>query len=485
MNSLISYARYPFLWIQYLFQRVGQWLANLFEEGKQDSKKNSIAVLDGVRACAILFVIVFHINRLTGDSLWSSTENPLASSVSTAGGTGVTLFFVLSGFLLFMPFAKALLFNTQWPLNRVFYLRRFLRIVPGYYVSLLLLILFLHPEYLHRDHLKDLALFLTFFMDSSRATFRQLDGPFWTLATEWQFYMILPLITLAIALLMRRVPIQKRLQAVTLCLAGLIALGLFVRYYGFYFQARPSATFLVPRKYLNIVLFFTFGITGKYTEDFAVGMFVSLCYIYAQHPSTSKKFAQTWERLSMWLWGGGMIILVFSAMWHFNANSPGGWPFLNGLLPYFNWLSEMVLAFGYAACIAAILYGPLGLKRLFQWPLLRWIGLISYSLYMWHYPLLQVFGNNVLPLFHIHNRYFAYSLYWVWALLIIFPVALLSYTIVEKPWIKLGDRWRISIEQNHRAQVAAQKAAAKPEKVVERPSSLDQEIAREQETVSL
>src|SRR5258707_2347955 len=192
MNSLLPYVRFPFLWIQNWFQRVGQWLANLFEEGKQDSKKNSIAVLDGVRACAILFVIVFHINRLTGDSLWSSTENPLASSVSTAGGTGVTLFFVLSGFLLFMPFAKALLFNTRWPLNRVFYLRPFLRIIPGYYVSLLLLILFLHPEYLHRDHLKDLALFLTFFMDSSRATFRQLNGPFWTLATTRQWLLMPP-----------------------------------------------------------------------------------------------------------------------------------------------------------------------------------------------------------------------------------------------------------------------------------------------------
>jgi peptidoglycan/LPS O-acetylase OafA/YrhL len=485
MNSLIAYVRYPFLWLQFIFQRIGQWLANLFEEGKQDTKKNSIAVLDGVRACAILFVMVFHINRITGDNLWSSSENPLASSVSTAGGTGVTLFFVLSGFLLFMPFAKALLFNTQWPLNRVFYLRRFLRIIPGYYVSLLLLILFLHPEYLHRDHLKDLLLFVTFFMDSSRATFRQLNGPFWTLATEWQFYMILPLIAPGIALLMRRVPMRKRLQAVTLCLAGIIALGLFVRYWGFYYQAHPTATFLVPRKYLNIVLFFTFGITGKYTEDFAVGMVVSLCYIYAQHPSTGKKFVRTWERLSPWLWGGGMIVLVFSAMWHFNANSPGGWPFLDGLLPYFNWLSEMVLASGYAACIAAILFGSPGLKRPFEWPLLRWIGLISYSLYMWHLPLLDVFGTYVLPHFHIQNHYFAYSLYWIWALLVIFPVALLSYVMVEKPWMKLGDQWRRSIEKNHREKLASQIEAVQQEKVVERPSVIDREMVREQEAVSL
>ncbi|HXX79859.1 MAG TPA: acyltransferase family protein, partial [Ktedonobacteraceae bacterium] len=125
-------------------------------------------------------VLVFHVNRVTGDNLWNQAEYPLASSISTAGGIGVTLFFVLSGFLLFMPFAKALLFKTNWPLVGVFYMRRVLRILPAYYVSLFLLILLQHPEYLHRDHLKYLVLFLTFFMDSSRATFRQLNGPYWT-----------------------------------------------------------------------------------------------------------------------------------------------------------------------------------------------------------------------------------------------------------------------------------------------------------------
>ncbi len=184
----------------------------------------------------------------------------------------------------------------------------------------------------------------------------------------------------------------------------------------------------------------------------------------------------------MWLWGGGMIVLVFSAMWHFNDNSTAAWPFLNGLMPYFNWLSEMVLAFGYAACIAAILYGPPSLKRFFSWPLLRWIGLISFSLYMWHLPLLGIFGTNILPLLHIQNRYFAYSLIWVWTLLVIFPFALLSYAVVEKPWMKLGDQWRRSIEQKYRAKLVLQKEA---KEAAERQSAMDQEIAREQETVSL
>ena len=434
--------------IQAFLQRVYQLLARLLEDKKQTGN-NSIAVLDGVRACAILFVIIFHINRTTGDNLWSRIDNPLATSVSTAGGTGVTLFFVLSGFLLFMPYARALLFESRWPLARVYYLRRVLRIVPGYYLSLFLIILLFQPEYLHPDHFKDLALFLTFFMDSSQSTFRQINGPFWTLATEWQFYMILPLIALAIAVVVKRVPIQRRLQAVTLCLVSLILWGLFVRYCGFYYTQNPTQTFLVPRSVLNVILFFSFGITGKYTEDFAVGMFVSLCYIYAQHPSSGEKLNAVAHRLSLWLWRGGIVILVFSAMWHFN-HEMHGWPFLNWLYPYYDWLSEMLLAIGYGACIAAILFGPAALKRPFEWPLLRWIGLISFSLYMWHLPLIVVFRDHVLPYIHSLNTFTAYGLYWLWAFAVIFPLVFFCYLLIEKPWMKLGDQWRRGIEKRRK-----------------------------------
>src|SRR5260221_4346248 len=163
-------------------------------------------------------VMVFHIDRMTGDNLWSRVTYPLATSISTAGGTGVTLFFVLSGFLPVMPFAKALLYKTRWPLARVFYLRRALRIIPAYYVSLFLIILFSQPEYLHRDHLKDLFLFATLFMDSTRTTFRQINGPFWTLATKWQIYMLLPLICLANVLIVIPVPCQMRSGAVAIFL---------------------------------------------------------------------------------------------------------------------------------------------------------------------------------------------------------------------------------------------------------------------------
>src|SRR5712691_3175918 len=261
LNIFTRYIQYLYTWLRHILQQIGQWLSTILGDNKQEGK-NTIAVLDGVRACAIILVLTFHINRVTGDNLWSMTAFPLASSVSTAGGTGVTLFFVLSGFLLFLPFAKSLLFQSTWPSPRVFYLRRVFRIVPAYYVSLFLIIVFFQPQYLHWDHLKDLMLFLTFFMDSTQQTFRQINGPFWTLAIEWQFYMFLPLLAWGISRLVRRVSPQGRLRALIFCLIGMIIWGLCLRYGGLYFTEHPTQTFLFPRSVLNVALFFLFGVQG-------------------------------------------------------------------------------------------------------------------------------------------------------------------------------------------------------------------------------
>ncbi len=442
----------------YILQATGRWLKHIFDEPQHDPQKSTILALDGVRACAILMVIIFHINRTTGDSLWVWQTNPIASAVATAGGTGVTLFFVLSGFLLFMPYAKGLLFNGRWPLARVFYLRRALRILPGYYLSLLILVVLTMPAYFQPAGLVNLGLFASLFMDSSGLTFRKLNGPYWTLAVEWQFYLILPLLALGIFLLVRGVRPERRLRAVILCLLGVMVGGLFVRFWGFYFQANPAATFLVPRPALNVVLFFIFGQTGKYTEDFAVGMLCALYYIYAQRVPTGQRLAHRLRESSLWLWGVGILILAFSALWHFQANTNppvAVWPFLDPLMAYFSWLSEMLLAIGYGMCILGILYRPGVLQRPFTWKPLRWLGLISYSLYIWHLPLIILLQTRILPPAYEMNKYLYYSLYWAWALLVIVPFCVLYYALVEKPGIHLGDRWRKVIEERHRAQQPA------------------------------
>jgi peptidoglycan/LPS O-acetylase OafA/YrhL len=453
-------------WIQWIRDRqhwVVRWLTNELEENKP---KGTIAVLDGVRAFAIIFVIVYHVNRMTGDQLWDKFTHPFASALSTFGSSGVILFFVLSGFLLFMPFAKALLFESHWPSVHLFYVRRMLRILPGYYLSLFVIILLFQPQYLQADHRHQLLLFLTFFMDSSSSTFRQLNGPYWTLGIEWWFYMLLPFITIGIYAIVRHVPRQRRLPAVACCLFALLAWGLFVRFWGFYFLLdHPTQTFLVPRNVLNVILFFSFGRTGKYLEVFALGMLVSLCYIYTTQAAKENRLKLVARWASPWLFAGGILLLYFAAMWHFMHDyNYHGWSFINALAPYYDEFCDFTYGLGFSACVAAILFGPTFLQRPFAWTPLRWIGLVSYGLYIWHLQLFIILMNDILPHFHGLNYYVSYSLYWVWAFLVVIPFALLFYVVIEKRWMKLGNDLRRKLEQPRNASQHARGQSTVPDK---------------------
>ncbi len=359
----------------------------------QKTGKNSIAALDGVRAIAALMVVTLHVNEAAGVP-WKVNQDPLLTTVAVFGRMGVDLFFVLSGFLLFMPYAKALLFQEKWPSPRTFYLRRMFRIWPGYYVSLFAMIFFFNRQYLQPDHWKRLGLFLTFFMDLSPQTWQMLNGPFWTLAIEWQFYMLLPLIALYFSWLVRRFSSspQQRLKAVLGCCVGLVTWGLVMKGFGVYCLQNPDWTILVPRGVLNIFLFFTFGIQGKYLEVFAFGMIVCACYIYAQHPEAGSVFKAHLLRLSDWLWKIGIVVLVCLALWHAQATASrdvklsafSAFPLLNPLTPYFAWLGEPMVGVGFAICVLAILFGSRQLRRVFETRFLRWVGMISYGVYMWN-----------------------------------------------------------------------------------------------------
>src|SRR5215475_53636 len=83
------------------------WIQSIFRvQGKGNN--STIVALDGVRAIAAMMVVTLHLNEFAGLP-WNIDHDPLATSLAVFGRTGVDLFFVLSGFLLFLPYARALL----------------------------------------------------------------------------------------------------------------------------------------------------------------------------------------------------------------------------------------------------------------------------------------------------------------------------------------------------------------------------------------
>jgi peptidoglycan/LPS O-acetylase OafA/YrhL len=281
-------------------------------------------------------------------------------------------------------------------------------------------------------------------MDSSHATFKQLNAPFWTLAIEWQYYMLLPWLVLGMRLLVWRVKQSYRLPTTIACLLALIAWGLFSRYFGTYFlDQHPSETFLVPRPILNGILFFTYGVSGKYLEDFGVGMLISLCFVYAHHPSISPKVRTTLHKLSPWLWGAGLLCLLVMVLWSYNQSYPNTWPlFSHPLLFRSSYLvNELCISLSFGLCVLALLFGSPQLRRTFEWFPLRWIGTISYSLYMWHLPFLLMVMQWGLPLVRGWSPEQAYSIYWLWVLVVTIPFCFLFFRWVEQPGMKFGERF--------------------------------------------
>lgn len=156
---------------------------------------NSIRGLDGLRALAALAVFGVHYNQIVR---LDYHLGPFSIYTLLANGDhGVSLFFSLSGFLLSLPYWQALANHTSFPDARAYLLRRAARIVPAYYVALTALIIL--GDLWRVPHARvDILLHYTFLFNYTEFSIFSINPPFWTLAVEAQFYLLLPCIFLLI-----------------------------------------------------------------------------------------------------------------------------------------------------------------------------------------------------------------------------------------------------------------------------------------------
>ncbi|HEY2628535.1 MAG TPA: acyltransferase [Usitatibacter sp.] len=369
-----------------------------------------IAGVEGFRGVAVLWVILFHCFVLRPDDPWirAIAASPLEPFVAN-GYLGVDLFFIISGFLLAMPWFVHANAGREPPSLAGFYARRFWRIVPAYYVQLAFLFLVVLPlvrgatfwrsdlwVYLYNATAHALFLHNTTPLTSGSMG---INGALWTLAVEVQFYLLLPIL---MPLFVRW---PKAMLAVALALAQYWRLA-----------SRDGLDWLVNEELAfgriwnwqeGVVRYLIEHQLPSYFAHFALGIVMGRTWLRARtHPSPA------WAVDGIGVAG---VVLLYCALAVNGAMlGSGSW----ALPP---------LALGAMLYWAAARGGPLVASLLGRGPL-AFTGRISYSAYLYHLPLLilanQFFGG--MPAWMVIPAYLAMTTVVSW----------LSWRFVEQRFIR-------------------------------------------------
>lgn len=333
------------------------------------SDKPEIGVLYGFRALMILFVCNFHIWQQS----WLPQELTLfGQSFSFDFFTRASYLFVdglllLSGFLLFLPYARQQRFGTPVAPVRTFYVNRLARIVPSYLLCVVILLLTVAiPDKIYPsagDMALDVGTHLTFTFTFFRSAYMStpLNAGLWTLAIEMQFYLLFPLLARAA---------QKRPALTTGAMFGA----------AFVFRGVVSREAADTSMYMNQL--------PAMLDVYALGFLGAMLYAAYEALSPRVRRALAFASpvsLAIGAWSVCALLARQSA-----ASAPG----YDALR-----LSQMALRFPFALslllCLLSLIALPRLLQKLFDNRLMRFLAAISLNLYIWH----QVLCHQMLVAF--------------------------------------------------------------------------------------
>jgi peptidoglycan/LPS O-acetylase OafA/YrhL len=196
---------------------------------------------DGLRAVAAMTIVVFHIASLFTVNL---NQARYIGPYFTRLDVGVAIFFVISGFLLYRPFAAAHFGGSAPSRWRDFWWRRAVRIYPAYWIVLTAAIFLFRSAHLHGvgDYTRHYALVQIYVPAYGLAGI----VPTWSLAVEVSFYAALPIYAGIVGVLVARAGRSRALLVEAGAAAFLYLFGLGVRVFLFYKDGvgSPSAQWL-------------------------------------------------------------------------------------------------------------------------------------------------------------------------------------------------------------------------------------------------
>jgi peptidoglycan/LPS O-acetylase OafA/YrhL len=365
--------------------------------------------IDGIRFLAISLVILYHIytyfiSHTTGDITDSSNGYPLLNSFMVNGLRGVELFFVLSGFILCLPFAHHYINEGKKVTLKNYYIRRLTRLEPPYFIAitgifLTQIIFSIHP------FSSLLPSWMASLIYSHMIIFRSyplVTVVSWSLEIEIQFYLLAPLLFRVLAL-----GKSTRRAILVSSIVGIICLQRFyhapvVSLYG-YIQYFLTGILLADL-YVSNSFAALFG--SKWMSSFAVICFVTIVF-WPIKDSAAPAAAVFLARLSF--------------------------PFLVAMFFYIILKNEQV-------------------KQVASYKFIPVIGGMCYSIYLLHYTVISIAGRISMG-FHVSGGYLPNLLLQI-SLFIIMIVLVSSvfFYFIERPfmsikWLHLLTRKKAKYEE--------------------------------------
>lgn len=350
-------------------------------------KKNSryMVGLDSLRGLAILGVILYHINF----------------NWMPGGFLGVTVFFVLSGYLITDILAMEWKRNKRIDLKK-FWLSRARRLLPGMLVMLVMTLAWItifHSSLLEKMRGDSLA--ALFYVSNWWYIYHKLSyfdnfnqisplNHFWSLAVEEQFYVVWPFI---ISLGLYYIKKQSRMIL-------LICLGAFA-------SALAMAILYEPGVDPSRIYY------GTDTRAFSLLIGAVLALVWPSNRLANKIIPKA--RFILDVVGGIALIIILAMFWKTNQYDP------------FLYKGGMVLLSIATALLVANLAHPASrIAQFLRFRPLRWVGIRSYGIYLWHYPILTLTTPKV-------NAGDFSIIRAILQFLLIILIAQISWKFIEKP----------------------------------------------------
>lgn len=365
--------------------------------------KTHLRGLDGLRGLAALSVLVYHVSVFA-----PPPKGSWVADVVGVGWVGVDVFFAISGFILFLPFARADAATGPPVSLRRYATNRTRRILPAYLFNLFALVTLGIASVLHDWRgLRIVAANLTF--TAGYLGLPQVNGVYWTLFCEVAFYLTLPFLARALSGRRWVVGIPALLAASWLYKAVVISA-----------LAPPG-----PRAELRQALEQFPGVL----DQFVVGMLAALVWVALERRGVQLRAATcatiavvALAAIPTLLW---VLQDVVTPSHYWAGDGAAGW------LPLV--LLKPLLSLAAAAAIVGVCASDNVVTRVLELGPLRYLGAVSFGVYLWHLPLSKLLGP-ALPLRDHQLRHFALALVVVG--LAALGWAALSHQFVEKPFLR-------------------------------------------------